>query len=166
MKLNINMIVAIDKNNGIGKDNKLLTYLPDDLAYFKEKTLNNIVIMGRKTLNSLSNSKPLKNRETLVLSRTLNDVEGAKVFNNLKDLLNYLKTADKEIFVCGGQEIYNLFLPYSNKLYITYMNEDFSADTFFPEFKDEFNLISKSETMKQNGVEFSFLVYERIKNDK
>lgn len=141
--MKINMIVAVDKNLGIGKNNKLLTHIPEDLKYFKNVTKGHIIVMGYNTYMSLP-KRPLPNRTTIVLTRkdknAYSELENVYVSNSIDELFKLLKQENfknKEIFVCGGASIYNQFMPYADKLYITHIFEEFNADTFFPEIKKE-----------------------------
>ncbi|MBS4534463.1 dihydrofolate reductase [Clostridium sp. D2Q-14] len=135
--MNINMIVALDKNNGIGKNNNLLTHIPEDLKYFKKITHGHVVVMGYNTYMSLPN-RPLSNRINIVLTRKDIKLDGAIIVNNIDTLLKTLEDyKDKEIYICGGASIYKQMMPYSNKLFITHIFDEFSADTFFPEIKKE-----------------------------
>lgn len=135
--MNISMIVALDKNNGIGKGNKLLAHIPEDLKYFKKVTNGQIIVMGYNTYMSLP-KRPLPNRTNIVLTRKDISLEGAIVVDSIDSLLKLLKDYhEKEIFICGGASIYEQMMPYSDKLYITHIFDEFSADTYFPEIKKE-----------------------------
>ncbi|MGM0378443.1 MAG: dihydrofolate reductase [Bacillota bacterium] len=144
------MIVAMTLDHGIGKDNNLLCYLKSDLLFFKNKTLNSVVIMGRKTFESLPNG-PLKNRTNLVLTRdkTYNK-KGIEVFNNKKEILEYVDENfnNKDVYIIGGASIYKQFLEDIDTLYITYYLKKFEADTYFPTFEDKFKLIEVNKTHK------------------
>ncbi len=156
----INIIAVIDKNNAIGKDNKLLTHLPEDLKKFKKITKGNIIVMGRKTYESLP-TKPLADRENIVLSRENINIEGAKVVHNIEEILYLAKTTDKEVFICGGQTIYQQFMQYADKLYITHIFHQFDADTYFPNIGDEWEIESVSATKEgiNNKYPYIFTVY-------
>ncbi|HCC06643.1 MAG TPA: dihydrofolate reductase [Clostridiales bacterium] len=160
----INIIVAIDNHNGIGKDNKLLAYIKEDLQYFKNITKDNIVVMGRKTYESLP-QKPLKDRENIILTRENLNFEGAVVYNNIEDVLELArKTTKSDVFICGGQSIYEQFMPYADKLYITHIFHEFLADTFFPDIGDEWEIENVQATKESIKGEYSFVwvVYKRI----
>lgn len=128
----INCIVAVEKNQGIGFNNQMpWPHLKDDMKWFKEKTINNIVIMGRKTWNSLGN-KILPNRINLVLSK--NKIEGCNYSSNDKNqLLNYCNKfyPNKEIYIIGGGTVYNLYFDLVDRFYVTEIDNDFHCDTFF-----------------------------------
>lgn len=154
----ISIIVAIGKNNVIGKDNDLPWHYPEDLTYFKETTLNHAVLMGSKTFLSILTrlKKPLPKRRNIVVSRTLNyqhqDVEV------IRDLETFLKTPhDEEIFIIGGKQIYEVALNYADRLYITHINKDYDGNVFFPKIDyDKYQLISRRDVN-----ELSFCIYER-----
>jgi len=154
----INLIVAISKNNVIGKKNDIPWYYPEDLKYFKRITTGKTVVMGRKTFQSIidRNGKILPNRNNIVITRDQNfKYENVTVINDVKAYIKGL--LDEEIFIMGGSEIYNLFMPYADKLYITHINKEYDGDVFFPDIDySKFDLISKDD---QN--ELSFCVYQR-----
>ena len=152
----ISMIVAVGKNRAIGKNNKLLWYIPNDLKHFKKITSGHTVIMGDKTYESIGMLLP--NRKNIVLSLDKNyKVEGAEVRNSLEDVLNEYKDNEEEIFVIGGGIIYRLALPFADKLYITLVEDSpKDADTFFPDYSEFKNIISR-EDFKENELEYSFL---------
>lgn len=165
----MNLIVAVSSNWGIGKDNRLLFNLPSDLRYFKEQTSGKVVVMGDKTYFSLP-KRPLPNRTNIVM--TLDPAlkcEGAEVVHSVAELLEKIKgyKAD-DVFVCGGGAIYKLLLPYCNKAYVTKVQCEALADTYFPnldEMKD-WKLFKKGEEQEENGLKFSFDVYENTKLEK
>lgn len=154
----INMIACIDKNNGIGYKNKLLAYLPNDLRYFKEKTLNKIIVFGRTTYETLP-TKPLRGRVNIVLSRESRAISGAIVYNCIDDILRI----NEEVFICGGSQIYEQFLPHANRLYITEINEVFNCDSYFPIIGDEWKEVSREKGLKddKNLYDYDFVIYDR-----
>ncbi len=167
VKPQISIIVAIADDYAIGKNNKLLTYLPNDLKWFKKNTLEKTVIMGRKTFESLPNGA-LPKRTNIVLSKNKDfNPPNCVIFNDLDTLISNLKT-DEENFVIGGAEIYELFLPFADKLYITRIHSPFEADVYFPELNfDDWELVEKIENSKdeKNNYDYDFLVYKK-KNRK
>ena len=129
----LSIIVAKSRNNSIGYDNQLLWHISEDLKRFKEITTNKTIIMGRTTFESLP--KILPNRHHIVLSRNENfkvDSDMVTVVNDFKSIVDKYKDSEEEVFVIGGGEIYSLFLPYVNKLYLTRIYQDYVADTRFP----------------------------------
>jgi dihydrofolate reductase len=157
----ISLIWAMDKNRLIGKDNKLPWRLPNDLAYFKKTTIGHIVVMGRKTFESVG--KPLPARTNWVVTRDKSyRAEGCEMFYSIEEVLK--AAVDEEVFVIGGAEIYSKFLSFADRLYITLINESFNGDTFFPEIKEEnWKLVSKIEGVRdeKNPYDYNFMVYEK-----
>lgn len=167
-KNNLSMIVCINDINGIGLNNSLLYHIPEDLRLFKSLTENNVVIMGRKTLESLPNGLPLKNRDNIVLttnkeSEKKENVIYTKYSDYNKEFWDLINSYDKKKFIIGGENVYRLLLPFTSDLYITRVYDDKKADTFFPEINyDEFwDLINKSEIKEYEGLKYQFLHYRR-----
>ena len=155
----MNLIVAMDQNRGIGKSGGLLTHLSGDLKYFKEQTLGKTVVMGYNTLLSLPGSKPLKDRDSIILIDQKIDVPGARVCHSIPEVFDAVKDLDPDsVFICGGASVYRQFLPYCTLAYITQIEESFDADVFFPPL-DGFVLESRSEPMEEHGVRYRFCVY-------
>jgi dihydrofolate reductase len=127
----INLIWAQGRNGELGLDNKLPWHLPEDLAYFKEITMGSLVVMGRKTYESIG--KPLPGRGNIVLSRQPNLGQYPPevwMYSSITKLHN--DTRGRNVFVIGGKEIFERFMPFAQKLYITYIDKDYEADTFAP----------------------------------
>lgn len=152
------LIVAVDENWGIGKNNNLLCHLSDDMKNFRKITTGKKVVMGRKTLESFPNGKPLKNRTNIVLSS--NEIkENVILCHSIEEVL---EKCDDDTFIIGGGSIYQQFLPYCNIAYITKIHQDFDADTFFPVIDEvNWNLIEKSKTINNDGIEFHFEVWKK-----
>ena len=162
----ISIVVATDEKGGIGKDNKLMWNIPADLKRFKEITtknqikinnnIKNIVIMGNKTHKSIGRKLP--DRANIVLSLK------NKCSITFEDILDYNERfPEEEVFVIGGEEIYKQFLPYTDKIYLTKVNGDFGADKFFYFNEDMYELTYRSGMQHENGYEFEFLEYKKIK---
>lgn len=154
----ISIIVAIGKNNLIGKGNDLPWNYPEDLKYFRKKTSGKTVLMGEATFYSIHSriGKPLPNRKNIVATFDENfKYDGVEVIH---DLVSFLKEKhDEEIFIIGGKQIYKVSLPYADRLYITHVNKEHEGDVFFPEIDyEKYNLISS----EKNGY-LDFSVYER-----
>lgn len=163
------IIVAVDSHWGIGKDNNLLFHIPKDLQYFKEKTLGKVVVMGRKTLQSLPKGQPLKERVNLVLSQTLKAVEGAIVVTNMRQLFQQLKQYDSEnIFIIGGATVYKELLPYCSYAFVTKIFADGQATEFFENLDclQSWEAIEKADIQEENGYCFQFCRYKnnKVKN--
>jgi dihydrofolate reductase len=140
--MGVSLIVAISENRAIGLDNKLLWHLPADMAFFKEKTTGHHIITGRKNYESIPERfRPLPNRVNIVLSRDVDfKAPGALIFNNLKEAIDFaISEGEEEVFIIGGGFVYAQALEEGlvDKMYITYVNELFEGDTFFPEFSRE-----------------------------
>ncbi|MCC3357084.1 dihydrofolate reductase [Bacillus sp. REN16] len=160
----ISLLLAMDKNQLIGKDNDLPWRLPADLAYFKRVTMGHAIIMGRKTYDSIG--RPLPGRENIIVTRdTSYKAEGCKVIHSIDEIVKLREETDQELFVIGGAEIFKMILPYSDRLYITEIEEEFEGDTYFPAFnKNEWKVISKEKGIKdeKNPYDYTFIVYEKI----
>lgn len=160
---NISMIFAMDRNRLIGNDNKLPWRLPADLAYFKKTTLGHLILMGRKTFESLG--KPLPGRKNVILTRDRSyKAPGCELIHSLDELQQYI--SDQEIFVIGGANIYEQLLPMANRLYITHIDAEFEGDSYFPPLNEEqWQLIHRSEGVVDNANRYphTFCVYERLK---
>jgi dihydrofolate reductase len=159
----ISIIVAIARNWAIGKDNQLLWHISDDLKRFKRITTGHQVIMGKKTYESLP-FRPLKNRTNIVITDDPDEkFEGCITVYSIEEALEYCND-EKESFIIGGGSVYRQFLPHANKLYITLVDKDYEADTFFPvtDFS-AWKLILKEERGPddKNDFSYSFLVYEK-----
>ncbi len=132
MKTKISIIVAMAKNRAIGKGGDLIWHLSNDLKHFKEVTSGHTVIMGYKTYMSLPNQKPLPKRRNIIISTRLNEApEGFELANSVLDAMKMVFN-EEEVFIIGGGMIYEQFLPMADKLYLTRIDKDFEADTFFP----------------------------------
>lgn len=157
----ITLIAAIGKNNELGKDNKLLWHLKEDLNFFKEQTIGKEVILGRKTLESLP--KLLPKRKHLVLThQNLEENEQLQVFHSIEELQKYLQDKDEEVVVIGGAKIYQEFLPKANKLILTEIDDSKDADAFFPTFNKEEWQKELLCTHQDNGITYSHIIYKRI----
>ena len=162
----LSIIVAKAQNNIIGKDNKLLWHISEDLKRFKDITTGHTIIMGRKTFESLG--RVLPNRKHIVFTQNpdfkVND-ENVKIVHSMLEIQEYIENKE-ENFVIGGAMIYNLLMPYANKMYITEIHKDFEGDTVFPKINlDIWEEVSreKGEDIEQNNLEYDFVVYERKK---
>lgn len=172
----ISIIVAIDKQNAIGRKNALLWHLPADLKYFKEKTLGHPVIMGDKTFESIGRPLPKRRNMVVTLLKDYKVPEGVELYGDLGKLLQDLKAesigkrkkeriAEEEYFVIGGASVYRFAFDYADKLYITQIDavaED--PDAFFPQIDSKvWDLVSVSEPHhdEENNLDFRFLQYVR-----
>ncbi|WP_113673925.1 dihydrofolate reductase [Vallitalea guaymasensis] len=163
----MNLIVAVDNNWAVGYNGGLLTYLPGDLPYFKEKTMNKVVVMGRKTLESLPKGKPLKGRKNIILTRDKDfTCEDTVVCHSKDEVLDYITRYESdEVFIIGGAEIYNLFLDNCEKAYITKIYGELPADKYITNLDelDNWNITWKSEMKEHEGLKFQWTLYENNK---
>ncbi len=167
-ELKISLIAAIAKNRVIGLANRIPWSLPEDLQHFKRITMDNIVVMGRKTFESIG--KPLPGRTNIVFSRKEVSPEVFRV-SDIDEFFLLIdresaegEWSDKEIFIIGGETLFELFLPYAQKLYLTRINENFAGDTYFPLYdEDEWVLISSEKGKKDedNPYDYEYLIYQR-----
>lgn len=129
-------IAAMSENRVIGNGNKIPWHLPEDFKWFKKMTTGQILVMGRKTFESIG--KPLPNRTTIVLSRTNFQYPGVQTISDLSQI--NLKNETREVFICGGAQIYEQALPFCSDLYLTFVKRVVEGDAFFPTFENEFEL--------------------------
>ena len=156
------LILAVDENWGIGKDNKMLFHIKKDLKHFKDTTYGKIVIMGRNTYESIGQALP--GRKNIVLTRNPDyEAKNVKVFNNPDDILEYIKDSKKEVFVIGGAEIVDIFLPYIDEAIITKIKTKKDADTYLHNFDldEDFEIVNISQDYEEDGIHFSYLTYRR-----
>ena len=153
----ISLIVAMDENRVIGYKNKLPWNLPSELKYFRETTKSKPVIMGRKTHESIG--RPMPERLNIIITRNENyRTDNCAVVNNVQDAIKAAK-GSSEIMVIGGAEIYKLFLPVANRLYITKVHGTFKGDTYFPEFNEgEWIKAKEKFFQKDNENEYSYTI--------
>ena len=161
----MNCIVAVFGNWAIGYENKLLARNPIDMAYFKEKTIGKVVVMGRKTLESFPGGLPLKERTNIVLTTDPNyKVPGAMVVSSFEVLDRKLEKYNPEdVFVIGGESVYRQLLPKCKKVYVTKVDNHFEADTWFPNLDEleEWELIFQGEEQAYKELKFRFTIYEK-----
>lgn len=161
------LIVAVDSKWAIGNKNKLLVSIPADMKQFRERTTGHVVVMGRKTLESFPAGAPLKNRTNIVL--TANQSYRAKdaiIVHTKEELLETLKEYDSDdIFVIGGQSIYEMMLPYCDTAYVTKIDHAYQADTYFPNLDemDDWHVTNVSEEQTCFDLEYVFAEYQRVK---
>lgn len=157
----MNAIVVVDENWAIGKDGDQLVYISADLKRFKELTTGHTVILGRKTLATFPDGRPLKGRRNLILSANPSfSVEGGEVYRDLDSLL---EQAEGDAFVIGGEQVYRALLPQCTTVYVTRIGRSFSADRFFPNLdtSPDWTITSVSEPMEEQGIPFRYMTYQR-----
>ena len=156
-------IVAADRNWGIGKDDALLMHLPEDMKFFREHTTGHPVIMGRKTLESFPGGRPLKNRKNIVITRRVDyAVEGAVVVPTIDAAIE--QAGDEDAFVIGGGSVYRQLIDYCELAFVTKIDAEFEADTFFPNLDEDprWELAEESEPLEHDGVRFRFTTYKAV----
>ncbi|MBZ4669597.1 MAG: dihydrofolate reductase [Epulopiscium sp.] len=160
----MNLIVAVDNHWGIGCRGDLLQRIPEDMKFFKEKTLGKVVVMGRATFESLPNKKPLTDRINIILTRNKGyKADGAIICHSLENLFEILENYNSnDIYVIGGEKIYNLLLPYCSKAYVTKIKNQYEADTFFPDLDklEYWKMAEEGEIKEYKDILFQFTVYE------
>lgn len=162
----MNLIVAVDKNWAIGNKNHLLVSIPADMKFFRETTTGQVVVMGRKTLESFPGGQPLKKRTNIVLTKDKNyKVKDAVVVNDIDSLLKELQNyPDESIYVIGGESVYRQMLPYCTDAYVTKIDHTYQADTFFPDLDqdEEWKLEGETEEQTYFDLEYVFAKYKRV----
>ncbi|MFR8536663.1 MAG: dihydrofolate reductase [Lacrimispora saccharolytica] len=157
-------ILSADRNWGIGYQNKLLVSIPSDMRFFREMTEGKVIVMGRKTLESFPNGLPLKKRINVVLTHDRSyQVKDAVIVHDKEELLEEMKKYQEDIFVVGGGSVYELLLPYCDTAYVTRIDMEYQADTFFPDLDQdpEWELTEESDEQTCFDIEFTFTVYRR-----
>lgn len=160
-------IACLDKNNGIGKDGKLLISIPDDMKFFRETTKNNIVIMGRKTLFSFKDKAPLKNRINIVFTTNnklkneytnFDNIFFVKTIDEMNKIIN--NYPDKESYLIGGEKIYNNLIDLCDTALITKLDKVFPADSYFPNLEEHgFKIFETSKDFEYENVKYKFIKY-------
>jgi len=162
--MSLSIIAAMDENQLIGNQGDMPWRLPSDLQHFKQITMGSPIIMGRKTFESLA--QPLPGRTNIIMTKNKDySAEGCLIVHSAIEILKkFLNKKEKEAFIIGGEEIYKLFLPYSNKLYLTMIENEFSGDTYFPDIDwENWGKVSeeKGKTDKNNPYLYSYQIYKR-----
>ncbi len=160
------LIVAVARDWGIGYEGDLLFNVPEDMEFFKECTMNKIVVMGRKTLESLPGGNPLKNRTNIVMTTDVNfEKEGCIVVNSKEELFEELIKYDKDdVFLIGGGKLYNDLYSYCSEALITKFDAILPADTYLHNFDEDKDwlLTYASELHEDNGIKFTFNTYKNL----
>ena len=168
--MTVSLIVAISENRVIGKDNNLIWNLPNDILFFKEKTMGHHVIMGRKNFESIPHKyRPLPNRTNIIISRQADyKAEGCTVVNSLESALEIPKNnGEEEPFIIGGGQIYKLALEANmiDKVYLTKVHHSFEGDTFFPELNSDWEEVNKIENKadENHSYDYDFITLKKNK---
>jgi dihydrofolate reductase len=157
----ISLIAAVAENGAIGRDNRLLWHIPEDLKRFRQLTTGHTVIMGRKTFDSIG--KPLPNRHNIVVTKNASSVDGRDVVAAPSVQAALREAQGDEVFIIGGASIYQAAMPLAQRLYITRVHGSFEADTFFPAIGEEWAVTDSAAalTSEKSGLRYSFITYER-----
>lgn len=159
----ISLIAAVGKNNELGLDNHLIFNIPGDLKFFRNTTLGKTVIMGRKTYESIG--KPLPKRLNIVVSNSLKETDGIIIINSLEEVLEKYLNSEEEVFIIGGESLYNYFINYAQNIYLTKVYANAVADKYFPSFdENNYNQTLLGEN-KENNLEYKHILYRR-KNER
>lgn len=163
----MNIIVAVDKNWGIGLNGSMLVTIPADQRFFRDETVGKVVVMGRKTYESLPTSQPLVNRTNIILTKDKDyAVKGAVTVHSKEELLECLKEyRSEDIYIIGGQTVYEQMLPYCNVAHVTKIDFAYQADTFHPnlDLNSEWEIVGESEEQTYYNLEYTFVKYRRKK---
>ncbi len=160
----MHLIAAADDNWAIGKDNELLIHISEDMRYFRSLTTGNVVVMGRKTLESFPGGKPLSDRVNIVMTRQKNyDAKGAAVVCSADELREELKKYDTDqIYIIGGAQMYAMMTPYCEDAYITRLYYSYEADAFMPDLDKTagWEIATRGEEKTCFDLIYRFLVYK------
>ncbi|MCR5332008.1 MAG: dihydrofolate reductase [Lachnospiraceae bacterium] len=160
-------IAAVDKNWAIGNRGQLLVSIPADQRFFRGETLGKTVILGRKTMDTFPGGRPLKSRRNIILTRDPNySIVDAETVQSIYELMELIKDVkSEEVYVIGGQSVYEQLLPYCDEAYITKINYEYQADAYFPNLDEdeEWKCVSVSEEETYWDLEYRFCVYKRKK---
>ena len=163
----MNIIVAVDKNWGIGNRGELLVSIPKDQKMFRQETTGKVVVLGRKTLDTFPQKQPLPNRTNIILTHDKNyQVKGATVVHSVEELLAELKKYPSEdVYIIGGESIYQQMLPYCDTAHVTQIDHEYQADAFFPNLDEDpaWEMTAEGEEETYFDLEYRFVRYNRKK---
>ncbi|ARJ37602.1 dihydrofolate reductase [Sporosarcina ureae] len=157
----ISLLVAHDLDRVIGKDNEMPWYIPEELQYFKEKTMGKAIVMGRKTFESIG--RPLKGRLNIVITRNTDyQADGVTVVHDMESAVQLAKDYADEVMVIGGAEIFKMSMEDADRLYVTVIEKHYPGDTFFPAYEEDYALISKSEPhYAEDGTAYTYQIWDK-----
>ena len=163
----MNIIVAVDKNWAIGKDNKLLVAIPADMKMFRQETTGKVIVLGRKTLETFPGGLPLKNRTNIILTTNKDfKVKDATVVHSIEELLEEIKKyPSDQVYCVGGDSVYKQLLPYCDTAHVTKIDFGYEADRYFPNLDEspDWEITARSEEQTYIDLEYEFVKYERVK---
>lgn len=161
----MNMIVAVDNNWAIGNKNELLARIPGDHRFFREVTTGNVVVLGRKTLETFPQGQPLKNRTNIILSKKPDyKVKDAAVVHSIDELLKELAQYESDrVYIIGGESVYRMMLPYCDTVHVTKIDHNYEADAYFPNLDEmpEWEITADSDEQTYFDLTYVFYKYER-----
>ena len=160
------IIVAADKNWAIGNKGELLVSIPNDHKMFRQETTGKVVVLGRKTLATFPEGRPLKNRTNIILSHNTSfTVKDAVVVHSVDELLECVKEySTDDVYIIGGASIYEQMLPYCDTAIVTKIDTSYEADAFFPDLdrSPEWKIVSESGEQTYFDLEYNFVTYKRV----
>lgn len=166
----ISQIVAIGKNRAMGINNALPWHLPEDMKFFREKTKGHVMIMGRKTFESLGT--PLPHRQHIIITRQADfkyDHPRVKIVSNLQQALQatqeFLPQWPEEVFIIGGSGVFKEAFPITNKIYLTLIAQDFAGDVFYPDIPENQFIMTEKTEVTTSPIPFAFTTWERSRQD-
>ncbi len=166
----MNLIVAVDENWAIGNKGELLVRIPNDQKMFRNETTGKVVVLGRKTMDTFPQRKPLPNRTNIILTRNPEyEVKDAIVVHSVAELLEELKKYNSEdVYIIGGDSVYQQMLPYCDVAHVTWIEHAYEADSYFPnlEADPEWGMTAESDELTYFDIPYYFRKYERIKSEK
>ena len=163
----MNLIVAVDKNWAIGYQNKLLVSIPNDQKMFRNETIEKVVVLGRKTMETFPGGQPLKKRTNIILSTDPSyQVKDAMVVHSIEELLEELKQYPSEdVYIIGGDSVYKQMLPYCDVAHVTKIDHAYEADSYFPNLDEDedWEIVATSEEQTYFDIAYEFVKYQRKK---
>lgn len=161
----MNLIAAVDKNWAIGRKGQLLVTIPQDQRRFREETVGKVIVMGRKTLESLPGGRPLPGRRNIVLSRdSAYKVKGADVCHSLEETMALVKNYPSEkVYIIGGESLYRQFLPFCDRAYVTAVDFAYAADVHMPNLDadEDWRMTEESDEQTYFDLCYTYRIYER-----
>lgn len=161
----MNLIVAVDNNWAIGCRGGLLVRIPNDHKNFRQQTIGKVVVLGRKTLETFPQGMPLGGRTNIILSTdTGYKVKDAQIAHSEEELLEELKKYnDDEVYIIGGESVYNMMLPYCDRAYVTKIDHSYEADAYFPnlDMMEDWEMVDEGEEQTYFDIAYQFIRYER-----
>lgn len=153
------MIACVSEDLGLGQAGKLLWRIPEDMQFFKQLTMGGVVVMGRKTFDSIGN--PLPGRRNVVLSSRPLEVEGVDWCTSKAELDEYLTHQDTPVYIIGGASLYTMYLDEAERIYLTEVSDTKPADTYFPRFEQEKYIRKVLQTGENDGIKYAIVEYTR-----